>query len=381
MDISKRLKEQVDHAVAEQHALSICGGNTQNLLVAHRTGEELSTKEHRGVIDYQASELTLQVRAGTPLAEVNELLSEKGQMLAFESAEAGGDATIGGAVATALAGPRSGFAGGVSDFILGATLLNGKGDILHFGGQVMKNVAGFDVSRYLCGTYGCSGILLDISFKVLPKPYSEQSYQIPLTVDEVSHFLEVMRGHPLSGNYWNNDRLYLRVANGNSRFEATLRENWGAVPIEGSAELWSGIREKGLNDIDKAVASSVAAPNVEDCLLLCSLPGYQRLSKSLLRHQPVMECNGTRYWFRTSQVDSDQVQSEVLELGGFVLNIPNQRSDQLPSTSVASQVPLLKHGNSQLKELQRRIRYAFDPHCLFNRGQQLMPWLESPSVV
>ncbi len=172
-DLSNRLREQVLAAADARRPLCIRAGGSKSFYGRTPTGDPLDLGGHRGVINYAPTELTLTARAGTPLAEIEQLLREHGQMLAFEPPHYAEGATLGGTVACNFSGPRRPWAGAARDFVLGCRLINGKGEILSFGGEVMKNVAGYDVSRLMCGALGTLGVLLEVSLKVLPLPESE----------------------------------------------------------------------------------------------------------------------------------------------------------------------------------------------------------------
>ncbi len=171
-DISKTLQRQVQEAVATQRRLRICGARSKSWMAA-ASGDRLSVAEHCGIVRYNPAELVVVVRAGTPLQQLDAVLAEQQQMLAMESPDFNGNSTIGGAVALGWSGSRAPFAGGLRDSVLGVRLLNGLGEDLQFGGEVMKNVAGFDVSRLCVGSAGRLGVLLDISLKVMPRPIAE----------------------------------------------------------------------------------------------------------------------------------------------------------------------------------------------------------------
>ena len=185
-DVIQRLSEAIREAAARKRPLCIRGGGTKDFYGGVIAGDTLDTTAYRGIVAYEPTELVITARAGTPLAEIEAALHEKGQMLAFEpphftasprpSGEGPGVrgvATLGGCVAAGLSGPRRAYAGAVRDFVLGVRLLDGKGTDLAFGGRVMKNVAGYDVSRFMTGSLGTLGLLTEISLKVLPLPPSE----------------------------------------------------------------------------------------------------------------------------------------------------------------------------------------------------------------
>ncbi|MCL4185943.1 MAG: FAD-binding protein, partial [Burkholderiaceae bacterium] len=162
------LRDRVRAAAAARRSLCIRGGGTKDFYGETPVGEPLDMRGYRGIVAYEPTELVITARCGTPLAEVQATLAERGQMLAFEPPAFGAAATIGGVVAAGLSGPRRASAGAARDFVLGATLLDAAGQVLGFGGQVMKNVAGYDVSRLTCGSLGILGPILEVSLKVLP---------------------------------------------------------------------------------------------------------------------------------------------------------------------------------------------------------------------
>ncbi|HTD90083.1 MAG TPA: glycolate oxidase subunit GlcE, partial [Burkholderiales bacterium] len=171
--IAAQLAETLREAAANKTPLRIAGGGTKDFYGNRASGEIFSTSAYRGIVDYEPTELVITARAGTPLAEVKAALHEKGQMLAFEPPHFSAGSTLGGCIAAGLSGPRRPYAGAVRDLVLGVRLLDGKGADLRFGGQVMKNVAGYDVSRLMAGAMGTLGVILEISLKTLPLPAAE----------------------------------------------------------------------------------------------------------------------------------------------------------------------------------------------------------------
>ncbi len=175
----------------------------------------LEIAEHRGIISYQPSELVVTVRAGTPLLELQAVLAEQGQMLAAECPDFGEASTVGGAIALGWSGSRGFFSGSLRDAVLGLRMINGFGDILSFGGEVMKNVAGFDVSRLLVGSCGRLGAILDVSLKVLPRAAAEITIAQPVaSLHQARQLVRelVLAGEPLSGFLFMDQILYLRLS-------------------------------------------------------------------------------------------------------------------------------------------------------------------------
>ncbi|OSP93554.1 glycolate oxidase subunit GlcE, partial [Burkholderia pseudomallei] len=169
-DIVAGWAARIRDAAASGRALRIRGGGTKDWYGQALDGEILDTRAHHGIVSYDPAELVVTARAGTSLAELEATLAERGQMLPFEPPHFGRGATLGGAVAAGLAGPRRATTGAPRDFVLGVAILNGRGDRLRFGGQVVKNVAGYDVSRLMAGSLGTLGLMLELSVKVLPVP-------------------------------------------------------------------------------------------------------------------------------------------------------------------------------------------------------------------
>src|SRR5438045_4156828 len=169
------LRERVSAAHRTRQALRLKGSGTKDFYGESLAGEVLELRAHQGIVDYEPSELVITARCGTPLSQIEAALAAHGQFLAFEPPAFGADPSIGGVIAAGLSGPRRVYAGAARDFVLGTRLLTGDGELLRFGGQVMKNVAGFDVSRLLCGSLGILGVITEISLKVLPRPRAEQS--------------------------------------------------------------------------------------------------------------------------------------------------------------------------------------------------------------
>ena len=189
-------KEQIISSSAAKTPLRIRGNGTKDWYGQSFEGELLDTRAYSGIVSYDPTELVITARAGTTLREIGKALSEQKQMLAFEPMRFDGLATLGGIVAAGLSGPRRQAVGSVRDFVLGTVLMDGRGDVLNFGGQVMKNVAGYDVSRLLTGSLGTLGLLLEISIKVLPRPTAQHTLQFALSETEALKQLNVWGGQP-----------------------------------------------------------------------------------------------------------------------------------------------------------------------------------------
>ncbi|HTZ00221.1 MAG TPA: glycolate oxidase subunit GlcE, partial [Rhodocyclaceae bacterium] len=230
--------------------LRLRGGGSKDFYGQSLGGEILDTRGHSGIVAYEPAELVVTARAGTPLAELEATLAEKGQLLAFEPPHfAGGDATVGGCVATGLSGPRRATAGAVRDHVLGVQILDGSGQILNFGGQVMKNVAGFDVSRLLVGSLGTLGLILQVSFKVLPRPVAEATLRFELPQEQALHLMNQWAGRPLpvSATCWQEGLLTLRLSGAGAAVAAARQTLGGEVLAAESAQtFWRKLRDQRL---------------------------------------------------------------------------------------------------------------------------------------
>ena len=186
-------KEQIQSAISKQKTINICGGNTKNWYGDLPSGDVLNTKQYSGILDYQPEELVITACAGTPLKEVELALASKNQYFPFEPPHYGENATIGGMIAAGLAGPGRGQFGGLRDYVLGTKIMDGNSQILSFGGKVMKNVAGYDVSRLMPGSLGTLALILEVSIKVLPLPARTETLKFHIqasqAIHQISHFL------------------------------------------------------------------------------------------------------------------------------------------------------------------------------------------------
>ncbi len=237
--------ERIRAAHAAATPLVIRGGCSKAFYGNASAGETLDTAGWTGVVEYQPKELVLTARAGTPLAEIKALLAENKQMLAFEPPHFGGRATLGGCVAAGLSGPRRPYAGAVRDFVLGVRMIDGIGQPLRFGGQVIKNVAGYDVSRLLAGSLGTLGLLTEISLKVLPKPVAEITLQFELNEADAILKMNQWAGQPLplSATCWHSGLLSVRLSGAASAVRAAQVKLGGAA-LADAGGFWQRLRDQ-----------------------------------------------------------------------------------------------------------------------------------------
>ncbi|MEO8037710.1 MAG: glycolate oxidase subunit GlcE [Betaproteobacteria bacterium] len=241
----EQFAETIRQAATEGGSVRIRGGGTKDFYGVALEGRVLDTRGYAGVVDYEPSELVITVRAGTPLTEVERVLAERGQMLAFDPPHLGPDSTIGGAVASGFSGPRRAAAGSARDFVLGVRVLDSSGRDLSFGGQVMKNVAGYDLSRFVTGSFGTLALITEASVKVLPRPVAEATLRFEMDESAAIAAMNHWAGQPLplSGTCFHEGTLWVRLSGARAAVEAAVAKLGGELPADAEA-FWSSIRNQ-----------------------------------------------------------------------------------------------------------------------------------------
>lgn len=244
----RALQEAVSDAASTATPLRIVGGNSKPFIGREVVATPLSVQDCQGIVSYEPTELVVTARAGTLLSELQDSLSQRGQMLAFEPPAFGASATIGGTIACGLSGPRRPYAGAARDFVLGARVLNGKGEILRFGGEVMKNVAGYDLSRLLTGSLGTLGVILEVSLKVLPRPLLERTLSFEFTAAQAIEAMNRWASQPLplSASAFDGTRLLVRLSGTESGVTAAAQK-LGGESLEMGQEFWHALNEQTLD--------------------------------------------------------------------------------------------------------------------------------------
>lgn len=344
-DASAALAESVLRAAAEGRPMDIVGGGSKSFLGRITLSEPLEVSGHRGVVSYEPTELVITARAGTPLAEIEALLTESAQMLAFEPPHFGAAATLGGTVASALSGPRRPYAGAARDFVLGVKVLSGAGRTLTFGGQVMKNVAGYDVSRLMVGAMGTLGVLLEVSLKVLPKPATSATLVFTLDAAAAIERMNALAGRPLplSGAYHEADKLYLRLS-GTRGGVAHAMELLGGDEVD-EATRWRDLREHRHEHFEaERPLWRLSVPPATPPL---NLPG-----------ETLMDWGGALRWLK-SEAPGEQIRAAVAGVGGHATLFRNgdRRGDVFHPLTPA------------LLGLHQRLKSSFDPKGILNRGR------------
>lgn len=355
-DRSEALAERVREAAASGSPLVVRGRGTRAALGHDAVGATLSTLEHAGIVNHEPTELLITARAGTPIATLNAALEATDQMLPFEPPDEGG--TLGGVIACALSGPRRPYVGAARDFVLGTRVINGRGQILGFGGEVMKNVAGYDVSRLQTGAFGTLGLLLDISMKILPRPELELTLHHELDVPGATDTLVAMAREPipLSASMVLGAERFVRLSGSRLAVEAAAARLGGTRLDEADAP-WAALRERRHAFFDERederplwrIALADHAPPLE-------LPGSW-----------LLDWGGAQRWLR-SEAAPATVFAAAAAAGGHA-----RRYRRSPRTEGAGfevvEGPLFQPIEGPMRRLQARLRDSFDPERLFNRGR------------
>lgn len=344
-DHTAALIDAVRNAIYTRRALRIVGGNTKAFL-GRPTGiaDTLSTAAHRGIVNYEPQELFITARAGTPLREIETALAQHGQMLAFEPPHYGEHATLGGTIACNLSGPRRPYAGAARDFVLGVEIINGQAEHLRFGGQVMKNVAGYDVSRLMTGAYGTLGVLLNITLKVLPRAVESLTLRHEISLSAAIERMNSWAGQPLpiTATAFDGAVLTTRLEGTATAVRAARLKLGGE--LETHAEYWRSVREHTHGFF-------------HDTLPLWRLALPPACAPLTLTGKYFVEWNGALRWLYTD-ASADQVRATALQHGGnATLLRTQQRNDAFH--------PL----PAPLAQLHRKVKTAFDPHAIFNPGR------------
>ncbi len=338
------LQQRVRDAAAARTPLLIRAGGSKDFYGNACQGERLDPRGYAGVVAYEPTELVITARCGTPLAELEATLDAQGQMLPFEPPHFGNEATVGGCVAAGLSGPRRANAGALRDYVLGVKLLNGRADLLSFGGTVMKNVAGYDVARLLAGSLGTLGVITEASLKVLSKPVAETTLQLDLDEPNALARMNDWAGQPLpiSATAWQDGVLQVRLSGARAAVDSAMAR-LGGEAVDGAA-FWRALREHSApfftasGPLWRLGLPSTAAP--------IALPGAQ-----------LIEWGGAQRWLVTD-APAAEIRSRAAALGGHAtLFRGGERRDIF--------APLA----APIAAIHKRLKAEFDPAGIFNRGR------------
>lgn len=354
-DDTQQLLDNVHAAAAAKTALRIHGGDTKRDSVGRAVdGQAISTQAHSGIANYEPGELVITARAGTSLAALQNVTAAQGQTLAFEPPLYNGLATLGGTLACNLSGPARPWAGSIRDHVLGVKLINGKGQLLNFGGQVMKNVAGYDVSRAQAGALGTLGIITEVSLKVMPLPQATTTLRYEMSAQEALTSMNerAAQPKPLTGACWFDGQLFLRLAGTASAVEHTAR-HWGGEQLPDTESPWAALREHALpffageEPLWRLSVNTTTPPATRD-----------EQNGAVL-----IDWGGAVRWLRGDHTLAS-LQHHCESAGGYAaLFSGGDRTGEVRSINNATE-----------RRLHQRLKEAFDPHHIFNPGR-LYGWL------
>lgn len=358
--------DQIRAAQADHTTLRIRGGGSKDFYGEVREGDILDTRPLHGVCSYEPSELVVTVLAGTPLAELEDLLADRGQYLAFEPPHFGAGATVGGMVAAGLSGPARVAAGAVRDHVLGMQMLNGQGQLLRFGGQVMKNVAGYDVSRVLAGSLGSLGMITEVSLKVLPRPVAEASLCFAMTQADALRQLNRWAGRPLpiNASCWHlqpgpresanpTGQLHLRLRGAQAAVEAACHDLSGERLAPSLARaFWQSVREQ---------RADFFACHADQCLWRLSVPDTAA-ELPLSGVDTVVEWGGALRWVKAPAARSQALRDAAQAVGGQAMLFRRASASGTDAPWPAFLHPMAE----PLQRIQRALRQQFDPAGVFS---------------
>ena len=370
------LIDAVRQAAADGRTLRLRGGGSKDFWGQSLTGEALDTRAYRGIVSYEPSELVVTAQCGTPLAELEAALAEKGQCLAFEPPHFGAGATVGGMVAAGLSGPARATAGAVRDYVLGARFINGLGEHLTFGGQVMKNVAGYDVSRLMAGSWGTLGLITEVSLKVLPVAPAEATLMIAgLAQGPALDLLHRWGGQPLplNASAWVRDPtaqpvadyLFVRLRGAAAAVQsAVVKMSADAVALGAqvhamdnaeASQDWRASTEQTLPFFD--------APSADACLWRLSVP--QTAPVLDLPYAQYIEWQGAQRWLWAPASAAVTLRAMVQKVGGHATLFRASAKDAEADKDVGVNTPL----DAVQQRIQQQLQKQFDPKGVFATGR------------
>ena len=350
------LRERVREANAARTPLRLRGGGTKDFYGEPVQGETLDLSGLTGIIDYEPTELVVTARCGTPLAELEAELARNRQMLGFEPPHFGPGATVGGCIAAGLSGPRRAAAGSARDFVLGAKLLDAQGRVLAFGGRVMKNVAGYDVSRLLTGSLGILGAIVEVSMKVLPLPVTEATLRLALSHDEALARLNEWAGLPLpvSATAWHDGVATVRLSGAPPAVDAAIRRLGGERVADAEASAyWQALREQTLPFFAPAPGAALWRLSVPSTAPRLDLPGAV-----------LIEWGGALRWLQVQDqaASAESIRAAAARAGGSASRF---RAPDGAHPAGGAFHPLAP----AVLAIHRRLKEEFDPNRIFNPGR------------
>ena len=355
MDLALEALQARMRAAAEKRTpLRIRGGGTKDFYGGPLDGEVVDTRVYAGIIDYEPTELVLTARAGTSLAAIESAMRARGQMLAFEPPHFGEGATLGGAVACGLSGPRRPYAGSVRDLVLGVRVLDGVGEHLTFGGRVMKNVAGFDVARLMTGAMGTLGLITEVSLKCLPLPKAEATLAFDHAADQAIRMTNQWGGQPLplSATCYHDGRLFVRLSGAQPAVTAAVSKLGGAAVADADA-FWTSVREQ---------THGFFAGAARDRRPLWRLSVKSTAPYTDLAGDQLIEWGGALRWLAAGdRADPQKVRAWAAAQGGHATQFRAERKDR----------DVFHPLDATMAALHGRLKSVFDPHGILNPDRLL----------
>jgi len=347
-DQSKALQKQVQNAINTNQALNIQGGNSKSFYGNVNPSNDyqiLDVSQHTGIDDYDPTELAITVRAGTRIRDLEALLAEHQQMLPFEPPCYSEDATIGGAIASGISGPRRAYTGSARDTILGVQIINGEGEIANFGGQVMKNVAGYDISRLMVRSMGTLGVILNVSLRLLPKPQHEITLQFEASQQDALAYFRLLRKQQqiISASAWFEDNVYLRLSGTQQAVQYSTKKLTGSE-MSNSEQFWKELKDQ-KNDFfrqDKKPLWRLSLP--------AATPVISSLEDNLL-----IEWGGALRWVHSNS-PANIIHSIANKHGGYATLFKGD----VPDT------PCFPPLEPALFKLHKQLKNKMDPKGIFN---------------
>jgi len=342
-DISQQLANEVKETFEKKSLLSIHGMNSKSFLRHADEGASLDTIEHTGIIAYEPTELVVTVRAGTPIQTLQATLAEQNQTLVFDPPTFNQKGSVGGAVAAGLSGPSRPWAGAVRDHVLGTRIIDGKGEVLNFGGQVMKNVAGYDVSRLMTGAYGTLGVLLDITFKVLPLPEQTTTRLLECSAQDAINNVNAWTSQavPINGAYWLDNILHVRLSGTTAGVEAAMN-TIGGNEITASESLWSDLRDHDHAFFNDNTYWRLSVPPATPMLPL--------------EGEWLIDWGGAQRWLKTTE-SSEKIIQVASDAHGYAEQWHGEDKNNL-------RIPL----DQTVNRYHQSLKDAFDPGRILNKG-------------
>lgn len=355
-DISQHLQAQILQAYNHKTPLNIQAGNSKTFYGRRIDATPLNISEHQGIINYEPTELVITARAGTRLSDIENILDQNNQMLGFEpphfalkntQANINSSATLGGTIACNMSGPRRAYTGAARDFVLGCQIINGKAEQLTFGGQVMKNVAGYDTSRLMCGALGTLGVILDASLSVLPKPETEITLSYTCDINQALNKMHqwIKQSIPISASSFHNNQLTLRLS-GNKASVKAARQIMGGDTLENDIEFWQQIKDQthAFFENNKPLWRLSLASNA---------PPLNKLEGDTL-----YEWGGALRWLSTDE-PVEKIIKTLDSLNGHATLFKSNTHNTEPFHPLSS----------GMLNIHKRLKTAFDPDNILNPGR------------